>query len=325
MRIAYIGNFRAVHSTENEVRKALLALGHDVLEVQEDTCPWVDLFHTIPRPDVLLWTHTHGFADESKHADCWLMLDRARALGVPTVAYHLDRWWGLERQRQVETEPFFRCSLVVTADGDPRNPWAEHGINHRWLPPAIGHEEVGRGTFNPRFASDIAFVGGWRGYGHSGVWPWRNKLIHHLQSNWGEQLRLWPEPEQPAIRGAALRDLYASVRVVVGDSCLAGGATHYWSDRLPETIGRGGLLLHPDVEGLDEWWPPVDRTPPRIGLLPWRFDFDLDSVDETIELALALDEAEHDAITEAGIEHVREHHTYVQRMAQVLAWVEEGA
>lgn len=329
MRIAYIGNFRAPHSTENEVRKALVHLGHEVVAVQEDRLDWPWLATKATGADggrpveLVLWTHTHGFAPEDTHAAQAAELAKLRAAGVPTVAYHLDRWWGLEREHQTR-EPFFTCDLVVTADGGHDEQWAELGVNHRWLPPAIGHEEVGRGTPRAEYRGDVAFVGGWANYGHAGVWPWRKQLIHWLQMHYGDRLALWPRPGEPAIRGAALRDLYASTKVVVGDSCLAGGATRYWSDRIPETLGRGGLLIHPDVPGLDDWFsdePGVGRYD-HLRPLPWRFELgDFDQLGELIERGLGLRDTERDAVTGEAIEWVRELHTYVQRMEQVLEWV----
>ena len=58
---------------------------------------------------------------------------------------------------------------------------------------------------------------------------------------------------QPSIRNHDLNRLYASVKVCVGDS-LCPGFNHprYWSDRLPETIGRGGFIIHPRIEGIEE-------------------------------------------------------------------------
>jgi hypothetical protein len=53
---------------------------------------------------------------------------------------------------------------------------------------------------------------------------------------------------------ATLTTLYSADTIVVGDSMFSDeeeadyGELRYWSDRLPETIGRGGLLMHPIVD-----------------------------------------------------------------------------
>ena len=49
--------------------------------------------------------------------------------------------------------------------------------------------------------------------------------------------------------GPDLGRLYASAEAVLGDSA---DAARYWSDRVVCTLGRGGLLAHPRVEGMTE-------------------------------------------------------------------------
>jgi spore maturation protein CgeB len=50
------------------------------------------------------------------------------------------------------------------------------------------------------------------------------------------------------VRGLPLNELYSSTKIVVGDS---QPSPHYWSNRLYETLGRGGFLLHPHTEGIE--------------------------------------------------------------------------
>jgi hypothetical protein len=308
MHVVYIGNFRPEHSTENHVRQALEALGHTVATLQEnDPTTWDHTRHVEPS-HLLLWTRT-GWEPPIPHGVQFELLDRYQRAGIPTVGFHLDRWWGLEREHQVHTEPFFRCSLVVTADGGHDLEWKEAGVNHHWMPPAVSEFECRLGSFDDAYASDVAFVGSWRPGYHS-EWTHRPALIAHLDSWYGERFRCWPPDGQPAIRGAALRNLYASTRVNVGDSCLAGGQIRYWSDRIPETLGRGGFLIHPRVEGLGEHF--------RLGhhLLTWDAG-DWDSLRHSIEWALSHPD-EREQIRFQGREHVLEHHTYTVRMRQLL-------
>jgi len=317
VKIAYIGNFGPSFSTESHVAAAFESLGHQVVRHQEDEVDWrwVPAHAAAQGVDFVLWTHTHGYADESKHDDCWFMLQGLRDVGIPSVAFHLDRWWGLERQTQAETEPFFRCDLVFTADGGHAIEWAKVGVNHFWLPPAVDHREVGRGTPNSRWRKDVGFVGSWREYGHAEVWPWRFELISAIWRRYGSKFRSWPRSGE-SIRGQDLADLYASVKVVVGDSCLAGGATRYWSDRIPETLGRGGFLLHPDVYGLDDHF--------GRDMLPIRFDVgDIEGVFDLVDYWMDDDRAdERRALTEQAIGHVRDHHTYRNRAETVIASVD---
>lgn len=316
MRIAYIGNFRVPFSTESHVAQALEELGHHVVRHDEEHVDWRWVPHhaAASGTGMVLWTHTHGYAPEAKHDDCQAMLDGLAAHGIPSVAFHLDRWWGLEREHQVH-EPFFRCDLVVTADGGHDAGWARLGVNHVWMPPAVVASEVGRGTFQSRYAKDVGFVGSWQHYGHHAVWPWRFEVVSAVARRYGSRFRAWPRAGEP-LRGQALNDVYASVKVLLGDSCLAGGATRYISDRVPETLGRGGFLLHPRVEGV------TDGTHYTEGEHIACYDVgDIDEVCQQID-RYVRDDDERERITTQAIEHVRERHTYTVRMRDVIALVE---
>ncbi len=261
--VPYVGNFRPVHSTENHVRDALTALGYDVIPLQEDeTAAW-DSLGAIERleayePTFVLWTHTLGLAPGAGFN--WVKHWRER--GRTTVGYHLDRWIGLGREDALDSEPFFRQDLVCTADGGHAQGWQDRGITHVWMPPAVARTEAEReGVFREEFDYDVVFVGSWQNY-HPDDWPYRRLLVEKLLERYAGRFR----PFCCNFRGQDLADLYRTARVVVGDSCLAGDATHYWSDRIPETLGRGGLLVHPYVDGIGDWYRPgLDLLTYRLG------------------------------------------------------------
>jgi hypothetical protein len=305
MRICQVGNFEPAHSTENEIRKAWEALGHHVETIQEQHADWA----TLPERadcDLLMWTRTADL-DHEPHDVKVAALERFESAGIPTVAYHLDRWFGLHREASVGREAFFRCGIVVTADGGHQDRFAQLGVNHHWLPPAVSEFECAHGVSSDEYASDVAFVGSWQGYHRE--WKHRTALVKCLQHTYPDQVRCWPAAGQPAVRGEALRDLYASTKVNVGDSCLSGGATHYWSDRIPETLGRGGFLLHPNVEGLSDWFTPGEH------LDTWDVG-DWDGLRDLVDYYLEDHEAR-ETIAAAGRAHVLEHHTYTVRMRQL--------
>ncbi len=313
MRIAYIGNFQPPHSTENHVAETLRRMGHDVLPMQEnDPTTWRPVATDV---DLVLWTRTGSLTPPDDVA--LGELERCAAAGVPTVGFHLDRWWGLNREGQVYESPFFRCALVCTADGGHDEDWRGAGVEHMWLPPAVAEFECGWGRRDPRMVSEVAFVGSWDGY-HA-EWPWRRRLVRLVGSRYGNQrFRCWPERGGDAIRGNQLRNLYASATVVVGDSCLAapvGHAERYWSDRIPETLGRGGLLIHPRVVGLDADFRYGEHF---LAVEPEN----IEHMFEVIDGALAMPLADQMEIRRAGMLHVMQHHTYRNRMDQLLAELE---
>ncbi len=314
MQIAYVGNFDPPHSTENEVRKALEHLGHDVWLCQEGQPDrWRELADRVADFDVILWTRTADLAKRIPHGEQRRMLLQARDAGVPTVAFHLDRWWGLRengREDSVWSEPFFRCEHFFSTDGAHDIEWAVAGVNHHWMPPGVSEFECERGTPRDEWRSDIGFLGSWRHY--HGEHTHRRELVEWLRSTYGDRVRFFPEPGQPGIRGTDLRDLIASVKVWVGDSCLApradgGPMVRYWSDRVPEITGREGYLIHPWVEGLLEQHPSVVTWP----LGDW--DALKAAIDEPLEVwnTRRGDAAKMQAET-------LERHTYTVRMREVL-------
>lgn len=317
MRFGYLGNFSVRHSTETHVAIALRANGHHVDPLQEnDPTSWARALIMLAAGDVdvLLWTHTQASSDVVDHDTQRHVLDVAQLHHVPTVGFHLDRWWGLNREHLVHEEPFFQVDMMCTADGGHDLEWARAGVNHRWLPPAVlGVEAERLGRRNRRFVSPIAFVGSWQDYHPE--WRYRLELIERLRARYGDALALWPRPGEHAIRNRALGDLYASVDVVIGDSCLAHGATRYWSDRIPETTGRGGFLIHPRVNGLDAAYRPgVHFAPYDLG--------DFEGLFGVVDYYLRNDNARR-AIAAAGRSHTLKHHTYEVRMRELVDLIQE--
>lgn len=325
MRILYIGNFEPPHSTENHVKRALEANGHHVDDVQEnEPGAWRQMAKGAFPPDLdfIMWTRTgwdyskllYQNDYEARALQSQMLITAAR-LRIPTVAYHLDLFFGLGAKRvAVLDEPFFQCDVVITADGGHPVEFAARGINHTWFPPAVSEAECEPGMFRDEFRSPIAFVGSWQGGYHS-EHAHRQELVQWLQANYARDCAFWPRPGHPAIRGADLRDLYASVDVVVGDSCFAGKVANYWSDRIPETLGRGGFLLHPYVEGLDDAFPVA---------LPWTWRAgDWGDLGSQIEDALAMSRESRARRTGEARDYVLQRHTYEVRMRQLVALLQE--
>lgn len=264
MRVSYLGNFGPSHSTETHIAASLEALGHEVIRVQEGSMPALDVgrITKIEAPDLFLWTQTLSLAEQMGNRADRLAMLRLIETVCPTAGFHLDRWWGLSRETRVRVEPFFRVNHLFTADGGHEEEWKSQGINHHWLPPGVYHEEAHDGTPREEFTARVAFVGSWQGYGHKEHAPARQAMIAGLEARYKNDFRAFPYLGQPRVVYPDLNDLYASVEVVVGDSCLSPASNgepigYYWSDRIPETTGRGGLLVHPYVHGLPQYHPSL--------------------------------------------------------------------
>jgi len=293
MRISFLGNFLAAESTENMIRWALeQALDHsvDLLQENEATLRKIDL--SCRNSDLFLWVRTPGWLKvEDREMLAWLA-DR----GYRTASIHLDKFWGIpEREALIGKIPFWKTNFVFTADGSRDEDFEKAGVNHHWMQPAVSEVYVHPGTPRDHYRCDVGFVGA-KDY-HS-EYPFRRQMVEFLERTYGNRFK-----HITGIRGHELNDVYASMKIVVGD-CIFAGTPRYWSDRVPETIGRHGFLLHPEVQGLDL---PVATYQPQ----------DLKSLKEQIDLWL-FNEGPRKEVIKQGVEQIRRDDTWTVRMRQIL-------
>lgn len=315
LNIAYIGNFRWAHCTEMHVTHALHDLGHDVTLLQEDQVTVDTIERVALDADLLLFTRTWGRHDPTQMHALWR---RLTTNGIPTVSYHLDLYVGLARQATIPGDPFWATEWVFHPDGSPQTAhvFTHQGINHRVLPPAVAAGECVMGSYRPGFTHDIVFVGSALPYGHTREWPFRDRFVGALHNRYGPGgfAHYGPGGIRTVRNGldgdySQLNDLYASARVVVGDCIDRPG---YVSDRLTETLGRGGFLVFPRSDAVDALGY-VDGVH-YIGYRPGN----LDSLLTAVDLALALPDTQRDRIRVAAMTHTRLHHTFAHRMAVLL-------
>lgn len=322
LRVALIAQFTVEHATGNDLKDTLESLGVDVWPLQEqDQVAWqalIDAIEVGEGPDAVIWNRTPTLAAAIRLETRYLMLDTAVRAGVPTIAFHLDRWWGLKREHEVFRDPYFRCQYVFTADGHDPGRWKAAEVNHFWSPPAIAARNCVKGTLVPHLAAEVVFIGTWWGYHRE--WGHREDLILWLQRYYGRAFLAIPTVRQAQIRGQAFTDQVASARVIVGDSCLVpdenGPWTNYCSDRVFEVPGRGGFLVHPYVRGI--CWPDAEDTlmVPGQHLACWNLG-DFEAMRDVINHYLVQDH-ERRKVVDDGYNHVLAHHTYTHRIKAVF-------
>jgi Glycosyl transferases group 1 len=305
MRIGYVGNFSLPYCTEVHVARTLEQLGHTVIRFQENGFTPDGLSAALDGAeiDLLMFTRTWGSTVRMEH------LKRLQSRGIPTASFHLDLYVGLKRDGGIDSDPFWRTDFVFTPDGDPacQAEFERRGINHRWLRPGVVADECY--IDDVPLEHDIIFVGS-RAY-HS-EWPYRGQLIDWLERTYGSRFEMYGNATHwGVIRGDDLNKLYASSRIVIGDS-LVQGFTHqaYASDRRFETPGRGGFMIQPWIDGLNDGF--VDG----VNAAFYRFG-DFDSLAAKIRHYLVHDN-ERERIRRAGHEHTVAHHTYTHRMTEML-------
>lgn len=302
-----VGNFTAPWCSEVHWAKSLEKLGHEVTRKQENQIMRNDILKETPGHDLFLWVRTwDGFVTLQD-------IEQLRLNGVPTVNVHLDLFVGISREATLDTDPRWRTDFVFTADGDPKSQeiFKAHGINHYWLRAGVFDEAcvMFEPNGDPELQGDVIFVGGGKQYAHK-EWPYRKELIEFLEDEFPNEYRKYGHPEK-LVRENDLNQLYANATVVVGDSLNVGfHHPNYWSDRVYETTGRGGFLIHPRINGLE-----LDFEEDKEIVFYEYQNFK--ELKEKINYYLTHEE-ERKAIQKAGFERTKRDHTYKQRLKQML-------
>lgn len=321
----FIGNFDHAHCTEVHVAASLEALGCTVIRAQENRTTLAQIVELVQGADLLLYTRTWNQTREWQcgGGDFLAFLD---ALPIPSVSFHLDLYAGLKRGDGLREDPFWRTKYVFSADGGSEEFFRRHGVNHFWLRPGVFHGGCYLAEPREDLRTEVGFVGnsGRHPEGYHPEWPYRGRLVNWLQQTYGRRFRKWPVPSQPAIREHDLNQLYASTKIVVGDSLVLGpedkrqpAFTHrnYFSDRPYETLGRGGFLIMPRIAGL------TDELRENVHLVYYDFG-DFAGLRRLIDYYLRV-EHEREAIRIAGHTFVRENCTYIHRMREMLGVIAE--
>lgn len=303
MHVAFLGNFGVSYSSESHHAASLEALGHTVARLQEPQTTAEEILAACEDADLFVWVHTHGWNTPGIEK----VLNALRERDVPSMTYHLDLWFGLRRQKDMQSDPYWGIDHFFTVDKRMAE-WLSQNtpVRGHYVPAGVFEPECY--IAEPRNRFDVAFVGS-KGY-HS-EWPYRPTIINWLATNYRDRFRHYGRGGLGTVRGAGLNQVYADARVVVGDSlCLGFDYPDYWSDRVYETLGRGGFLIHPYIRGLERQFE--DGKHLRF------YDFgDFDQLRNLIDYYLDRD-TEREEIRRAGHEHVKANHTYRHRWQQIL-------
>jgi hypothetical protein len=288
MRIAFIGKFGKLHD-EEYIARSFEMLGHTVIRIEERISNH-DLRHVLLReiPDVILFCKWERPKE----------LDEAFALlkhkGTKTVCWLFDLYFNYTREWQVSKRNFFRADVVCTTDGGNDHRWKEFGINHHTVRQGIYKDECFLVDSCP--AIDVVFIGS-----ESPVYPERTKTMLQLEQDYN--FKWFGRKDTDELRGIALNRLFARSKIVVGDSFYS---PNYWSNRVVETLGRGGFLIHREVEGIKEEYPYLVTYDGTYEDLKKMIDYYLSHEDERRE------------IVQKNFEWVRDNYTMDKKCEELL-------
>lgn len=312
MRITFVGNFEVSYSSENHHARSLEALGHEVIRLQEGQATGDQILAEALTSECLVFVHTHGWITEG--LPMAEVFNRLKEAGIPTLTYHLDLWMGIERQKDLESDPFYKTiGHFFTVDRLMADWFNENTeVKGHYIAAGVFGEECVMLTPQP-VEYDIIFVGS---KGYHPEWQWRPQLIEWLHATYGNRfLHVGGDGDTGTVRGTALNQIYANAKIAVGDTlCLGFNYPDYFSDRLFECPGRGGFNLFPNIKGIENYYEP-DK---EIALFEFGY---FDALAKKI--AYYLEHAdEREAIRVAGHKRTVAEHTYKHRWDQILKEVQ---
>jgi spore maturation protein CgeB len=180
-------------------------------------------------------------------------------------------------------------------------------VSGHYLPAGVYKQEA---YYKPskKFEHEVIFVGSKR---YHPEWKYRTQLIDWLETAYAKNFELWGRDGKGVVRGKNLNQLYANTKVVVGDSlCPNYNYPDYWSDRVYETLGRGGFMIHPYISGMEKEF--TDRE----HLVFYEYK-NFKQLKELIDYYLEHDK-ERESIRLSGHQLVKDKYTYTNRWEHIL-------
>lgn len=306
MRIVFLGNFRVGYTSETHHANTLNDMGHEVVRMQETDATADDVLAQCLEADMFVWVHTHGWHTLGSMSTTLKALKR---MGIPSVTYHLDLWFGLRRQVGMQTDPYWDIEHFFTVDklmADWLN--TETEVKGHYLQAGVYNRECEMLEPKGAIPLDVTFVGSKR---YHAEWQYRPQLVQWLQDTYGDHFWHYGNDGMKIVRGKELNEIYAESKVVIGDSlCIDFKYPSYWSDRVYETLGRGGFMIHPYIQGMEQHFED------RKHLVFYDFG-NWQQLKSLIDYYLTHTE-EREEIRKAGFEHVKAKHTYHNRWEHII-------
>lgn len=233
-KITFIGKFANLYD-EEYIARSFEMLGCNVQRIPQHTRVF-DMKQALLgfKPHIII------YAKWDCPPDLKFTLEILRKNGTKTVCWLFDLYFDYAREYLVKARSFFKSNYVFTTDGGHQQRFEELNINHICIRQGIYKPECELLPFR-NIENEIVFVGS-----DSPIYPERSKLIKELKATW------FGKRNTNEMRGMALNELFSRSRIIIGDSFPS---PFYWSNRVVETLGRGGFLIHKETEGLKTDYP----------------------------------------------------------------------
>ncbi|RKV96737.1 MAG: glycosyltransferase family 1 protein [Candidatus Saccharimonas sp.] len=309
MRITFLGNFISEFSSETHHSKTLKHMGHEVIDLQEGQTTKEKFLEESLNSDLAVVVHTHSMTTPGNLS--WKKISKKlRKKGIPLITYHLDLWFGLERQKDLENDEYYKNLHYFFTVDKLMADWFNKNTKVRgvYLPAAVYKGEVIMMKPQP-VSFDIIFTGSVH---YHPEYPYRQHLINFLKLKYGDKfLHIGSGGEIGQLRGLELNQAYRNAKIAVGDTlCLGFTYPYYFSDRLFEQPGRGAFQIFPDIKGVEDMYEDGKE------IVLYRHG-DLDDLGEKIDYYLEH-EQEREEIRQNGFNRTKKEHTYTNRWEVIL-------
>jgi hypothetical protein len=242
------------------------------------------------------------------------VLLQLKQAGVQTITYHLDLWFGLDRQKDLQEDNFYKTiGHFFTVDKLMADWFNENTqVKGHFIPAGVYDKECYiHEAYNPdKFKYDVIFVGSKR-YHHEH--KYRSDLIDFLRKTYGDRfLHVGGDGDTGTVRGDELNKIYAQSKVAVGDSLnINFNYPYYTSDRLFESTGRGGFTIYPRIVGLEEYFEDGND-------IVFYEHGNLEDLKNKIDHYLIAN-LEREQIRVNGHERTKKDHTYIHRWEVIMS------
>jgi glycosyltransferase involved in cell wall biosynthesis len=316
--IAFLGNFKVDYSTETHHVQTLESMGHKVYRLQEGQVNSEKIARVASNSDMFVWVHTHGWNTPGRMG-MENVLNQLKSLNIPTLTYHLDLWFGLKRQDDLDKDPIYKnIGHFFTVDKLMADWFNENtNVTGHFLPAAVYDKEsyIHKDYDGENFLYDVIFVGS---KGYHPEYPYRPQLIDFLRETYGNRfLHVGGDGDTGTVRGDNLNQVYAKSKIAIGDTLnLNFSYPYYSSDRLFESTGRGGFTIYPRIEGITDWYEDGEE-------IVYYEHGNLQDLKSKIDYYLE-NEDQREAIRIAGHKNAVENHTYLNRWDSILKELQVG-
>lgn len=309
MKIVLLGNFNAPFTSETHHARTLHAMGHEVTRLQESQVTREQILEAGLRSDLVVAIHTHGW--NSPGFIPWQMIsDQLKEKGIPFITYHLDLWFGLEREKDITKDDYYKSLHHFFTVDKLMADWLNENTDTKghYLPAGVFGPECIM-PMQQRVRYDIVFTGSRK---YHPEYPYRPQLVDFLRENYGQRfIHIGNDGDVGQIRGMPLNQIYRNAKIAVGDTLnLNFEYPYYFSDRLFEQPGRGAFQIFPNIKGVEDLYEDgkeiVLYEHGNLADLKEKIDYYMNN------------EAEREAIRRAGFERTKRDHTYTSRWQTIL-------